>query len=294
MISLPKLPILVFLLVYEGNSPAQAQVSVVDDIGCTVTLSSPAHRIVSLAPSITESLFAIEAGDHVVGVTDYCNFPPAARAKAKVGGMTNPSIETIVSLHPDLILLSMEGNVRDDFAALQRFGIPVFVSNPRTLEGIHRSLYQLGMLTGRTVAADSLIKRMRAREDSVHAPAAAQRQRTLFIVSLQPLMVVGRNTFLNELLERSGAENLAARLPSTYPTYSRESFLAENPDVIIVMSDILADVSTLTRLFPEWESLAAVRQHRVHRINADLVSRPGPRAVDGLETLFHILHERNQ
>ena len=132
------------LFLVSGITCSMAQVTLLDDLHRQVTLPRPATRIVSLAPSITESLFAIGAGDQVIGVTDYCNFPPGVRLCHRVGGMINPSIETIVGLSPDLIIVSMEGNQRQDFTTLTGLQIPVFVTNPRTLEGINLSLRQLG------------------------------------------------------------------------------------------------------------------------------------------------------
>ncbi|MCK5572719.1 MAG: ABC transporter substrate-binding protein, partial [Bacteroidetes bacterium] len=125
------------------------------------------------------------------------------------------------------------------------------------------------------------------------AVASGPKQRSLFIVSVQPLIVVGNNTFINELLEMAGGENLASNLPSSYPTYSREALAAEDPDIIIVMSDIVNDTGTLTELFPEWEQLTAKRKNMIAVVDADLVSRPGPRAVDGLAALVHILRRNH-
>jgi iron complex transport system substrate-binding protein len=271
-------------------SAVRAQVSVVDDIQRTVSLRTPARRVVALAPSITESLFAIGAADQVVGVTDYCNYPPVARTRPHVGGMINPNIETVVALKPDLIAMSMEGNIRDDFRRLTGLGFPVVVTNPRSFEGIYRSLNQLGVLTGHADSAAHLVAALRAQEAALRALGEERPVRTLLVVSVQPLLVAGRNTFLHELLEAAGATNLAAYARGNYPAYSRETVIANNPDVILVTSDALGDVSALTGLFPEWSIVAAVRHGRVYRVNSDLVTRPGPRAVDALESLVHILH----
>jgi iron complex transport system substrate-binding protein len=267
-----------------------AGITVVDDLGRSITLSAPAQRIVSLAPSITETLFALDGGSQVVGVTDYCNYPAAAKSKQHVGGIVNPSIETIIALKPDLILLSMEGNVREDFTKLESMGIPLFVTNPRTLQGIRKSINDLGVLTGRTKEAATLAHSMQAVEDSVTA-LVTTKKRVLHIVSLQPLIVVGGRTFLNELIERAGGINIAADAASTYPTLSREAVVARDPDIIIVMSDILAKGSDLTSFFPEWATLRALRTNSVFTINADIVSRPGPRAADGLLHLHRIIQE---
>jgi iron complex transport system substrate-binding protein len=273
-----------------GVSCAGAQVTLTDDLKRSVTLERSARRIVSLAPSITESLFAIGAGDRIVGVTDYCNYPPAARTIPRVGGIVNPSIEAIVALRPDVIVMSMEGNLRQDFTTLTSLGTPVFVTNPRSLEGIYRSLTALGRLTGRNAVAESLVRTLTARERVVLEKTVKVKPRVLFLVSVQPIIAVGANTFANELLTGSHAVNIAAAASATYPMLSREFVITANPEVILVMSDVLADVSRLTALFPEWASLSAVRARRVFRVDADIVSRPGPRATDGLESLYATIH----
>jgi len=270
---------------------ASGQISVSDDLDRTLSLPAPAARVVSLAPSITETLFAIGAGNQVVGVTDYCTFPPEAKTRSSVGGIVNPSIEAIIGLRPDLIVLSMEGNVRDDFARLEDLGVPVFVTNPRTLEGIHTSIADLGALTGRSESAAAVVKAMREREDSVKTHAREKlKTGVLLFVSLQPLIVVGGKTYLNELLGLAGAINLAADAPSTYPTISREAVLADNPDVLLFMSDAVANPENLLKFYPEWRTLDAVRNKRIVFLNADIISRPGPRAVDALETLYRSIH----
>ncbi len=278
--------ILILAVSYSGFS----QISLVDDLHRNITLPSPAKRIVSLAPSISETLFAIGAGNAVVGVTDYCNYPSEAKQKQRVGGVVNPNIETIISLKPDLIALSMEGNVREDFKKLTSFGIPVFVTNPRNLSGIYTSIEQLGTLTGRRETAGRLVESLRSRADSIRAIIVKGKKQTVMVfVSLQPIIVVGQNTFFAEMIELAGGMNAAKKSASTYPTYSREAVLKSNPDVLIFMSDVLANPADLVTLFPEWTKLKAYRQKKIFRIDADIVSRPGPRAVNGLEALHNLL-----
>jgi iron complex transport system substrate-binding protein len=278
------------LLTALSAAAAAGQVRVTDDLQHTTTLPVPARRIVSLAPSLTEALFAIGAGDRVVGVTEYCTEPPEARTRPRVGGMINPSIEAIVGLRPDLIVVSMEGNTRADFERLTDLGMPVFASNPRTLEGIRRSLAQLGELTGCAAGATALAGRLKAREDSLRAAIPASRPGVVLALSLQPLIVVGAHTYLSELLALAGADNVGDRAPGTYPTISRESLAAADPEVILVMSDIGASPADALRLFPEWRTLRAARTGKIFTVNADLLSRPGPRAVDGLAHLIHVIH----
>ena len=290
---LPRFSILLWGVVWCATSRLSAEISVVDDLHRQVVLPTPAQRIVSLAPSITETLFALGAGGQVVGVTDFCNYPPEAQKKHRVGGITNPSIETIISLKPDLIILSMEGNVREDFRKLLDLGVPLFVTNPRTLNGINKSIRDLGTLTDKDDHALKLVETMNAREDSLRL-LPKRSKHVLLIVSLQPLIVLGTKTFLAELLQLAGGENIAGDSPSTYPTLSREVVVERNPDVVIVTSNILQNVDGLLELFPEWTRLNAVRTHQVYRIDPDIISRPGPRVVEGLEALYNIIQQEHE
>lgn len=272
-----------------------AQTTLVDDLKRPVVLGAPAQRIVSLAPSITETLFAIGAGVQVAGVTDYCNYPRETATKPKVGGVINPNIEAIAGLSPDLIVLSMEGNVREDFNKILSLGIPVFVTNPRSFEDIRRSIIQMGELTGHQHSAAVLVARMKVREDSISALVSQRpKMRALLFVSLQPLIVVGGDNFVDEIIRRAGAVNPAASSGISYPAYSREAILADDPDVILLTSDLSSDVPELTNLYPEWRNLRAIRSGRVFRVDADLVSRPGPRAVEGLLAISNLLHRGPQ
>jgi iron complex transport system substrate-binding protein len=203
--------------------------------------------------------------------------------------MINPSLEAIVALTPDLIVLSMEGNVREDFDRLTTLGAAVFVSNPRSLGDIRKSIGQLGTLAGRSTDASRLAAELAAAEAEVVRGVSGPKVRTLLIVSIRPLIVVGGHTFLNELLETAGAANLAARFPATYPTLSREAVVSEDPDLLLVTSEVIADARLLFDEFPEWTSLKAAQRSRIYRIDADLVSRPGPRSVEALRMIARLV-----
>jgi iron complex transport system substrate-binding protein len=203
--------------------------------------------------------------------------------------MINPSLEAIVALTPDLIVLSMEGNVREDFDRLTALGAAVFVSNPRSLADIQKSIGQLGTLAGRSADASRLAAALAAAEADVVRGVSGPKVRTLLIVSIHPLIVAGGHTFLNELLETAGATNLAARFPATYPTLSREAVVSEDPDLLLVTSEVIADARLLFDEFPEWTSLKAAQRNRIYRIDADLVSRPGPRSVEALRMIARLV-----
>lgn len=268
---------------------ARAEIHVTDDLGRAVNLPAPALRVVSLAPSLTESLFAIGAGAKVVGRTIYCNYPAEALRVPAVGGMTNPSIESIIACRPDLIVVSMEGNTPDDFRRLTSLGIPLYVSNPRTLEDMYRSLDRLGVLTGREGQARRLVDSLQRTERELRGTARPRPLTALVLVSLQPLMAAGGNTLLNELLTLAGARNPAASLPGHYPAISREMVIANPPDVLFVTGDLPSDPASLTSLFPEWKRLNALLEGRVYSLNADIASRPGPRSLEALRAIIECL-----
>lgn len=279
------------LLGLAGVLAAQAgEIVVQDDLGRTVSLPRPAKRIVSLAPSLTESLFAVGAGDRVAGRTDFCDTPAEARRVPSIGGMINPSIESIIARTPDLVVVSMEGNLREDYQRLLSLGIPVFVSNPRTLEGIYRSLGQLALLSGCDAGGKRLVDSLRAKESALRSRIPRTRSSVLLLVSIHPLMAAGANTLLDNLLAISGGINLAAPLRGHYPAISREAVLAGDPETILLTSEVVGSTSELTTLFPEWSRLRAMRLGRIHRVDANIISRPGPRALQGLELLITLLH----
>jgi iron complex transport system substrate-binding protein len=204
--------------------------------------------------------------------------------------MINPSIEAIVGLSPDLIVVSMEGNQRQDFNALTHLDIPVFVCNPRNLEGINRSLRQLGSLTGRLREATRLTDSLARHAARIRIDGSKRSTPMLLLVSVQPLMAVGKGTFLNELIAAAGGNNLAASTGLTYPSLSREMILTADPEALLVTADAIESIESLTSLYPEWTRLSAVRNGRVYRVDADLISRPGPRSVEGLALLISYLH----
>jgi iron complex transport system substrate-binding protein len=246
---------------------------------------------VSLAPSITETVFALGAGDAIVGVTDYCDYPEEARAKTSVGGIVNPSIEAIVGLSPDLILMSVEGNLRDSFQSLTDLNIPVFVSNPRTLEGIYKSILDIGSLTGKGSNGEELVKKMRER--IAFSLPRSEQPTVLLVISVQPLIVLGSGTYLSEILQLAGGRNVAGGSSLSYPTLSREAVVAAKPDVMIFTSDIFVGRDILLEGYPEWAGLPAFTSGRVFPIEADLVSRPGPRIVDALEEITRLLGRKS-
>ena len=281
--------VLTILMTY---APAYAQdFSVRDDLARMVQRPPPPLRIVSLAPSITETLFALGLDSSIVGVTDFCNYPDAARKKPRVGGMNNPNLEQITSLRPNLVVMSISGNNRGDFDKLISLGMNVFVSDPRTIEGVFKSIHDLGAICDRSPSAQALIDSLRTAEQQLlRKTAILPMKSAILLLSLRPIITVGKSTFVGELLNLANARNLTQDAPTSYPMVGREEILRLQPDVILVTGEVAHDSLTVLSEYPEWSSLAAAHKGRIAFIDADLISRPGPRIIRGLEQIIRAIH----
>lgn len=259
--------------------------------GREIVLPAPPQRIVSLVPSVTEIIYALGGEARLAGVTDFCDWPPEARAKPRVGGMLAPNLEVIVSLRPDLIVATSEGNRQETFAQLERLRIPVLSVSPRRISEVLALIAQLGELTGQPERAGLLTGALAHR---VRAVASAvrpyPRPKVLYVLWPEPLIVPGREGLVTELIELAGGQSVTAREPPSYPRLSVEAVVARAPEVIILARHG-ADVTPLARA--PWErltSLPAVRAGRVHSIDGTYLHRYGPRVVEGLEMLARIIH----
>jgi iron complex transport system substrate-binding protein len=259
--------------------------------GQTITLAAPPRRIISLVPSATELIFALGGEARLVGVTDYCDFPPAARQKPSVGGMIDPSLETMVAMRPDLVIATDSGNQRETFVQLHRLGIPVYQVHATRVAEAMDVLRRMGGLTGRQAAVAELSARLQARIDAVvRAVRGRPRPRVLYVLWPEPLIVPGRDALVTELIQLAGGDSITAAEANDYPRYSLEAAVARAPEVIV-----LARHGTGTGPLPrqQWDRLAnlpAVRAGRVHPLDGNLVHRYGPRMVDGLEALARVVH----
>jgi len=271
-------------------APARAIV-VTDGTGRDITLPAPPRRIVSLVPGVTEMLFAIGAADRLVGRTDFCDYPPAARAKPSVGGMVAPSLELLVSLKPDLVIVTSSGNSDDTRMQLERLRLPVYLVDPHGLSDVFRTMERLGDLTDRRARAGALVAGLEGRVRAVATRVAARpRPRVLYVVWPEPLIVPGRGAAVTELIALAGGDSVTAEGPEGYPRYSVEAAVAGAPDVI-VLARHGAGVAPYAR--EKWERFAglpAIRAGRLHAVDGDLFHRFGPRVVDALEILARLLH----
>ncbi len=281
------------LILALAATPAAA-LTVRDMLGREVTLPAPPSRIVSLVPSVTEIVFALGGDDRLVGRTDYCDFPAAARSKPSVGGMVNPSLETLVALKPDLVVATDEGNREETFLQLRRLGIPTYLVHADRIAEMLDLIARVGVLTGRETAVPALSADIRRNIDAVRrAVAPYPRPRVLYVLWPEPLIVPGRASMLTELIELAGGESITAREGEAYPRFSLEAAVARAPEVII-LADHSSGASTAGHASPErWQrltSVPAVRAGRVRSVDLSVLHRYGPRVPEGLETLARIIH----
>ena len=263
-----------------------------DELGRDVALTTfPARRVVSLATSNTEILFAIGAGATVVGADDYANWPEAVAKVPRVGTQLEPSVEAIVGLRPDVVVSAVSANRQTTVEALEGLGLPVFVTRTDDLAGLNRTIADLGTLVGKRGEADALVHTIQSGLSQVRAQAnATPRVSTLVIVWSDPLWVVGPKTYTADLLALAGGDNIAADSDPGYPRYSLERVLRQAPEVLVMGTHTDEREGDRWRDWRRFPTLPAVRDGRLVTVDGDLVFRPGPRAVEAAQTLARALH----
>lgn len=265
-----------------------------DDMGREVSIDKIPQRIVSHVPSITETLFALDLGERVVGVSDYCNYPPEAGLKPSVGNYFNPSIETIIAQDPDLVIT--DGYSEGLIPQLENLEVTCVVIDPKDMDWILKDIELLGRITGAEGRAREVIKSMRDRILRVTTAAEdAPRVRVFYTFATTNLSnpwTAGPGSFADSLITMASGENIAANAQSAWVQFSIEALCHADPEVILVdASHGTAVMSEETlRAHPAWRELTAVKQGRVHIIDGDLVNRSGPRIVQGLEEIAKIIH----
>jgi len=260
--------------------PVRGGVAVTDDAGRRVTLAAPARRIVSLLPSFTEILFAIGAGDRLVGRTTWCDYPPEALAVPSVGDAMPPSVEAVAARRPDLVVLYRSGPNVTAAEQLERLGIPTVLLDLNRLEELGPATRRLGTLTGRQVPAESLAA---AVDRVVSRPPAPSTQSLAFIVWDNPPIVIGAGSYLDRLAALAGARNVFHDVGSPSAQVSIETIAARDPDFLAVLSDSAVPPAYASR--PEWRVVQAVRERRFLFLPGQLFGRPGPRAADAIREL---------
>lgn len=271
-------------------------VTLTDDLGRKITVLALPKRIVTLAPSNTEILFAVGAGARVVGVTRSCNYPPEAQRRAKIGGFSAKtiSVEKIVALKPDLVFSA--GKMHQPvIEALEQAGIPVVAFAPKRFEGVYKNIETAGRLTGREAEAAKLVTEMKARVAAVtkktRAISGGDRQTVFYEVWHEPLITAGPATFIGQLIELAGGKNIFADVNEDYPQVSAETVVRRNPAVILGPDSHGEELTVeKIRTRPGWGGIKAAQTGRIYLVNGDIVSRPGPRLVKALEIIARLLH----
>jgi iron complex transport system substrate-binding protein len=283
---------LLILLLFDLSPAAGTERLLIDEAGRKVKIPHPAKRIVSLAPSITEILFALGLNEEIAGVTDFCDYPEAASNKPRIGGFINPSIEKIVSLNPELIIGTRDGNRMETIHRLNDLGFSVYVVNPKGFDGVIKTIQNIGEIVGRVNESRKIIKKiMINKEDVVTRTRSLRKPKVFFQVGYAPIVTVGKDTLADDLIRLAGGRSISENECLNYPVYSIETILSKAPEIIIVSSmDSKTDYLNLVRMWQKWKSIPAVKKNSVYVVDSNLVDRPTPRMVEGLEALAQMIH----
>jgi iron complex transport system substrate-binding protein len=288
-----KLLISLFLVIFLGTSTSYSAIQKFkDEVGREVTYSFPPKRIVSLAPNITEILFSLGLDEEIVGVTIHCNFPEKAKAKTQVGSYINLDFERIISLNPDLVIATGAGNTRDMVERLGKWGFPTYVIFPKNFNDILQSIIHLGQLVNREKEAMGIVQGMRKRSERVAELTQGLPRPKVFIqIGDSPIVTVGRGSFADDLIRLAGGENITGEEKELYPRLGMEEILKKAPDVILISSmNPKGDYQKIVQEWSHWKTIPAVKNGHIHLIDSDLIDRPSPRIIDGLEEIARALH----
>ena len=261
-----------------------------DAAGRNVAVPDHVHRVISLAPNLTDTIYALGAQGDLVGITDYTEYPAqAAREKPSVGKMVNPSIERIIALHPDMVLALPDFNGAETIAGLERLGIPVFLFATGDISNIYRTIESVGRVMGRQREATALIAGLRSREARVRAQSETQpKPSVVLVLAIDPLITAGRNAFITQMITAAGARSVTDDIKQDWLQMSIEAILPRKPDYILLMKDGPVTLKDMQRS-PGWTSLPAVQKGRVIILDGR-IQIPAPVAFDGLEDFARQIH----
>ena len=284
--------VLVTCIAGTGSEAASSQSRFVDEVGREVVFSFPPKRIISLAPNVTEILFGLGLDTEIVGVSTLSDFPEGAKRKARVGSYVSPDFEKIVSLKPDLTVATGVGNTREVVDRLDKLGFPTYVIFPKNVDDILKSIEHLGQVVDRIKEATVIVQGMKKRREQVTARIRDRyRPRVFLLVGEAPIVTVGKGSFADDLIRLAGGENIAGDQKEMYPRLGMEEVLQRAPEVILISSmNPKAEYPKVLQGWSQWKSIPAVKQGRIHIIDSDVIDRPSPRIIDGLEAMARILH----
>jgi len=292
MIKRSALILLVMMFCSAASAESEKTWILKDQVGREVTLPRQPARVIALAPSITEIVYALGRENTLVGATIYSDYPEEANKLPRVGSYIHLDLEKIVALKPDLCIAVKDGNPKETVLRIEKLGIPVFAVNPDGFDSVITAVDKIGEILGATKKATAIVTDMTKRMKKVTSftSSIADKPGVFFQIGISPIVSTGSGTFLHELIELSGGKNLAAGSKS-YPRFSKEQVLAMNPDVIIITSMARSEIfQQVKNDWESWQDLAAVKKNRVHIVNSDILDRPTPRLVDGLEMLTAVIH----
>jgi len=292
---------LFFLCVASGMPSAALGVAaaavVPDMLARSVAIPDRPLRVVSLAPSITETIYALGRGDWLVGATDVCDYPAPARALPRVGGIAAPNLERIVRLRPDLVFATAEGNARDLLDRLERLGLPTFALRPDSYTGVVDSMVAMGRALAADRAARRTVEDIQQQVRRIQGLVAGRsRPGVLYLIWTDPLIAAGAGTYLDDLLGLAGGRNIVWERTGSYPRLNWEQVVARVPDVILLADhreDSERPATGSGDVPPEWhawQAVPAIRTRRVLAVPSNTILRPGPRLGDGLARLTRAIH----
>ncbi len=265
--------------------------------GRQVSPAGPPQRLVSLAPSITEILYFLELGDRVVGVTAYCNYPPEVEKKPRIGTYWDFNLEAILSLKPDLALgMAHQGEGQSAYEVLKKWGIPLYMAKADTLPELFQQIEEIARITGAEDAARRKLPELKARAWRLETSVKGLPKPRVFLqIDQEPLITVGRLSIHHDLIVRAGGVNIAGHLDQRYPVFSLEEVLRARPEIILFTGMVGEKVLPARISFwRPWTMLPAVKNKRLSWVDPDLIDRPGPRLVEGLEVLARFFHPGRQ
>jgi ABC-type Fe3+-hydroxamate transport system substrate-binding protein len=269
--------------------PCFASRALTDEMGRKVVVPDHPHRVICLMPTVTDTVFALGAGDDVVAISDYTKYPAAALKKPSVGDLIKPSIETILSLHPDLVIGMQPKGPMEVTDQLERAGIPIFLVSPHGIAGIFQSVESVGMALNRTPQADALVHSLQRRVDAVRARTRDLPAPRVFMpIWYDPITTIGKNAFITEVIEAAGGRSVTDDLTSEWPQISMEVVLERAPDALLLVRGGKTTLQVLQDR-PGWSSMTAIKARRAYYVD-DRINFASPVAIDALEDLAKQFH----
>jgi iron complex transport system substrate-binding protein len=281
-----RLAALVFLFI---SLPALAARTLTDDLGRSVTVPDHPHRLICLMPSVVDDVYALGAGADIIAVTDYTKYPPAAKTKPTIGLPLSPSLETIVSLHPDLVLASADLNRSETTNQLERLQIPVFTVTTHGIDGIYESITSIGRALNREQDAAKLVAGLRERAAAVRRRVAGKPViNVLMPIWYDPIVTIGKTAYMTDMIEIAGGHSVTSDIGEEWPEVSLEAVLARAPEALLLVRGSKMSVEAI-RTRPGWLTMPAVKNNRIYYVD-DRIESPSPVAFDALEDLAKQFH----